>query len=647
MCPAFIDPGIEENFKKWVVIYPQPIALSLARLLSSRTPQDTVDHCFKTAEVCARYIAACALASFAARNNAGSDGETIQQLAGNISFGTFEQIINQISRKNVEHPLKSALFVYPNPQPNISGSGPQQSPSQWLGRIVELRDDLGHSLSAISEPRARTILRDEHLPDLLHGILKSFEHLLSYPLFVIDEQRIEHGEINAQILWLMGESKDPIPEGIQLSRDIRSIRHPYIAIDQRILNLCPSLIWDSVPRREYYGLLFMDGILDRAINYQSLDPEEVELNGSRVTRINSICLGQRCAHEEVVLSDRRQFVHEWRSVQRRRIDAYNVLQGRMPWEKFSPDNLRWYAKRLAPDSDRPSRAIIQHELFDGRETFEKDEIFQAILLFGKEAEVKRIINRNIIEIRSPQEGQSRGGRLLESRKNIIQSIRACVDVFARTLNMSDASLDSLDNTSGTPDYIALREALINQFIHQDYKDSSAPAQIIIAKENVTFFNMGYSLISTDSLIQGWKSQPRNPLIARALRLIGFAELAGSGLQELQRVWRTANQRPPIFTSNKDENNFTLVLDWRPVKNTYDEFWKAKIGVGLNQEQALILNLTADPSGITLEQGVSGSGLSFEATRTIFQHLMTQALIEQREGRYYVKEYLRQLVGDIR
>jgi predicted HTH transcriptional regulator len=389
----------------------------------------------------------------------------------------------------------------------------------------------------------------------------------------------------------------------------------------------------------------MDGIRDRAINYQSLDPKEVELNGSRVALINSILSGQLRAYEEVVLSDQRQFVHEWRSVQRRRIEAHYVLQGRMPWEKFSPDNLKWYAKRLAPESTKPARAIIHHDLFDGRETFEKDEIFQAILLFGKEAEIRRIISRNIIDIRSPGGGASRGAILLESRKNIIQTLRACVDVFARTLKMSDASLDSLNNTSGTPDYIAMREALINQIIHQDYQDASAPAQIIIAHESVTFFNVGYSLIPTDSLIQGWKTHPRNPLIARALRLIGFADLRGSGLQELQRVWRTANQRPPTFTSNKDENNFTLVLDWRPVKNAYDEFWKTTIGVSLSPEQAQILNLTADPSGITLEQGVSGSGLSFESTRTIFQYLMTQALIEQREGRYYVKEHLRQLLGD--
>src|SRR4030095_16411165 len=99
-------------------------------------------------------------------------------------------------------------------------------------------------------------------------------------------------------------------------------------------------------------------------------------------------------------------------------------------------------------------------------------------------------------------------------------------------------------TSGSADYIAMREALVNVFIHQDYSDSSAAAQIEIQSERSTFFNPGRSLVSGTALLEGGKSQARNPLIARALRLIGFAELAGSGLRELQRVWRNAKRRPP-------------------------------------------------------------------------------------------------------
>jgi len=629
------------------MVYPQPVASSLARLLSSRTPQDTVDSCFKAAEVSTRYIAACSMASFAARISAGTDSESIQQLQGDLAFGIFEQIINQVvARKTIEHPLKSSLTVYNKSQSSISGSREPESAAIWLGNLVNLRNNRGHDLLGISEALARTILKDDKPVELLHSVLKSFEHLLSHPLFIIEDQKLERRIITARILWLMGESKDPIPEEIQLATDVNSLRHPYVAVDNRILDLCPSMIWDSVPNRAYYGLLFIDGVYDTEINYQSLESEEHEMNGNSVALLNTITSGQPCPCEEVTMIDGRHLVQVWRAAHRRRIEASYVLHGQMSWDKFSPENLKWYAKRLAPDSTKSPRAIIQQELFDGKETFDSDQIFQAILLFGKEAEVKRLISRNLIDIRVLSDGSSRWEKRVESSKNIIQSLRLAVDTLARILKIQSASMDTLEDTKGTPDYIATREALINQFIHQDYHDPRAPAQIMISKENITFFNMGYALVSTDSLIQGGKSQSRNPLIARALRLIGFAELAGSGLRELQRVWRTANQRPPTFISNKDENNFTLVLDWRPLKNVYDEFWKTKIGVNLTPEQVLLLNLTADPAGVTLEQGVSGSGLSFEATTKIFQYLTTQALIEKQNERYYVREHLRNLLKDI-
>jgi hypothetical protein len=640
-----LDPNIAEDFQKWSTVYPQPIASSLARLLSSRTPQDTVDSCFKAAEVSTRYIAACCLASFASRNNAGTDGESIQQLEGNISFGTYEQIISQVAGKNIEHPLKLSLEVYNRPQPSTSGSREPESAAIWLSKLVELRNDRGHDLLPISEALARTFLSEYILPKLLHSVLKSFDHFLSFPLFVIENQKIENHVITAQVLLFMGESKEPLPQEIQLATDIISIGHPYFAIDNRILDLHPIIIWEAVPNRAYFGLLIIDGVYDAEINYQSLESEEKEFNGNSVTRLNAITSGQSYTCEEVNLSDGQHLAHIWWSERGRRIDAFSILRGKMPWEKFSSDNMKWYATRLAPGSIKTPRAIIQKELFDGNETFDPDQIFQAILFFGKEAEIKKIIGRNLIDIRIIGDSTARWEKRIESRKNIIQSLRHAIDTLSRTLKIENASLDTFAETNGTPDYIATREALINQFIHQDYHDPRASAQVIISKENISFFNMGYALISTDSLIQGRKSSSRNPLIARALRLIGFAELAGSGLFELQRVWRTANQRPPVFISNKDENNFSLTLDWRPVKDMYNEFWKTKIGVTLTEKQALILNLTADSSGITLDQGVSGSGLSYEATETIFRYLLTQALIEQRDGRYFIRAHLQALVGD--
>jgi hypothetical protein len=86
----------------------------------------------------------------------------------------------------------------------------------------------------------------------------------------------------------------------------------------------------------------------------------------------------------------------------------------------------------------------------------------------------------------------------------------------------------LSRNDGSPDYLAMREALTNLFIHQDYADQRSCARIAIRPNETEFFNAGYSLTAVDRLEEGGAHQARNPLVARALRLMGFAEIAGSG-----------------------------------------------------------------------------------------------------------------------
>ncbi len=76
-------------------------------------------------------------------------------------------------------------------------------------------------------------------------------------------------------------------------------------------------------------------------------------------------------------------------------------------------------------------------------------------------------------------------------------------------------------------------------IHQDYAETSMAAQIEITPQTVSFYNPGYALVGKQALEKGGKSQSRNPLLSRALRQIGFAELAGSGLREVYRAYNMA------------------------------------------------------------------------------------------------------------
>ena len=93
--------------------------------------------------------------------------------------------------------------------------------------------------------------------------------------------------------------------------------------------------------------------------------------------------------------------------------------------------------------------------------------------------------------------------------------KLAIQFFGKHVGIGGVTVDGLQAISGTADYIAMREALVNLFIHQDYADPRTISQIEITKDRVVFFNAGKSLVNKDALVEGGKSQSRNPLVSRS------------------------------------------------------------------------------------------------------------------------------------
>ena len=146
-------------------------------------------------------------------------------------------------------------------------------------------------------------------------------------------------------------------------------------------------------------------------------------------------------------------------------------------------------------------------------------------------------------------------------------------------------------------------------------------------------------------MDGGKSTSRNSLISRALRLIGFAELAGSGLSALHRAWRDARRRPLIIESNAGANTFTLTLDWRPLKQTVDGFWKQKLGVKITPEQARIMSLLSNPESFTLDQIASATGLYLSDAKEAVAYLKLQMLVTQDDSGFRLRSDLGELAAN--
>jgi predicted HTH transcriptional regulator len=321
--------------------------------------------------------------------------------------------------------------------------------------------------------------------------------------------------------------------------------------------------------------------------------------------------------------------------------AQDKLHGRIPWQSFCQDTITWYASKLSEQGE--AQQIIQEQLLDGRDHLTKTEVDQLEMLFGTEDVVKKSLGRELLDLRAVTDPAVRWDERVESHANVIECLRTAVEFFARHVSVGGVTLDGLKATSGSADYLAMREALVNLFIHQDFTDESAAAQVEISEEKVVCFNTGKSLVKQRALIEGGRSQARNPLIARALRLIGFAELAGSGLRQLQYVWRTQRRRPPQMESNVSANTFTLTLDWRLVPDNYNSFWKDRLGVKLSQSEATILNLSVD--GLGVEEAASATGLPLDSAQEALNTLVRQALVDEKKGRFFIKDHLRDLLRE--
>ncbi len=630
----------ETALREAAAVCPQPVAAAGARILRARSEESLIDAILKAGEVLARYVTMLGLASYAARDSSeGSLPYESDRLDGPISFGSFLEVSRALGGASIDHPLRSQIaagFVAKG-KANQSRRGPTE---EALSTLLELRNELGHDLSSLSRSKAIAVLRDIDPLKLLNVALDGVEGLLSFPLFVVEEQVLSGGRVKGRRLLLMGDSADPEPESIEL--ELPGLHHPglpYVGFKQGAIRLSPLLVWDVAPASENFRLFLLDSISEGSVKHKAVD-SQTRTGGEEARReVSAYLLEARVPMEAMRLARGASFSADWRESRKAR-----QLKRIVPWESFDPETVRWFATRLEPGRDEATaQDVVSERLLDDREFLNSREHDQLILLFGQETPIRRLLRREMIDLRARKDINGRWDERIESHSNVLACLKEAVDFFMRNFDSDeDTGIEGLHEMTGSADYIAMREALVNFFIHQDYTDASAAAQVELTPDRAVFFNPGRALVSTEALVEGGKSQARNPIIARALRLLGFAELAGSGLRELQRTWRGAKRRPPRMESDESANTFTLTLDWREIPNAYDEFWKDKIGVQLTESEAKILNLAFDTSGVSLEEAASATDGRLEDANQALGNLVRQVLVDEDAGRFRVKEHLREL-----
>lgn len=119
----------------------------------------------------------------------------------------------------------------------------------------------------------------------------------------------------------------------------------------------------------------------------------------------------------------------------------------------------------------------------------------------------------------------------------------------------------------------IREALVNALMHRSYR-SHSPVQIIRYTNRLEIRNPGFSLKPQDHLGEPG-SQLRNPKIAAALYDTRLAETKGSGIRVMRESMEQAGLTPPLFESNRDNDQFVARYFFHHFLGEEDIAWLAQ------------------------------------------------------------------------
>jgi ATP-dependent DNA helicase RecG len=170
---------------------------------------------------------------------------------------------------------------------------------------------------------------------------------------------------------------------------------------------------------------------------------------------------------------------------------------------------------------------------------------------------------------------------------------------------------------------ALREAVVNALMHRDYFDIANFIQINAYDDHLWISNPGGlpDGLTVEDLKRDHKSIGRNPLIARVLRLAGYAEEYGTGTLRMVEEMKRAGLPEPEF--REEMGGFSVYL----YKDIYTEEKLSELG--LSERQIAGVLQTKKLGRITNKKYRELTGLSDEGARTDLGDLVRRGLLESR------------------
>ncbi|HQN09161.1 MAG TPA: ATP-binding protein, partial [Thermoanaerobaculia bacterium] len=318
----------------------------------------------------------------------------------------------------------------------------------------------------------------------------------------------------------------------------------------------------------------------------------------------------------------------------------SVASARTSVEDLDASALQWFRDHLARRNPEWAYPGLDPAAYLGELGLVRDEgelTNAAVLMFGKDRLLARVKPGGVVDFRvhhsslAPEAPDERWDDRELCERNLVATLRSLLERLRRLIPQPFA----VDSRTGerrvdSPDYISIREALVNLLIHQDYSDRHRTARILWYQDATLFENPGDSFAELRKMLDGGTSELRNPLLVRLLRQAGFAEQAGTGIPKIVRTWRGAQRIPPSIDNDPGQKLFRLTLDWRPLKSQRDEAWYRKLGVEIDENGSRLLTYGREHGAFDVTKARLVTGLpGREAVRLVSQ-LVTQQLLAADE-----------------
>jgi ATP-dependent DNA helicase RecG len=183
----------------------------------------------------------------------------------------------------------------------------------------------------------------------------------------------------------------------------------------------------------------------------------------------------------------------------------------------------------------------------------------------------------------------------------------------------------------------IREALVNALMHRSYR-SHSPVQIIRYANRLEIRNPGFSLKSPEHLGEPG-SEPRNPRIAAVLHETRFAETKGSGIRVMRETMEQAGLTPPLFESDRGNDQFVARYFFHHFLGADDIAWLAQFkDAQLSPDEAKALIVVREAGAIDNAAYRALSKVDTLAASASLRRLRDAGLLQQKgrgSATYYV------------